>query len=323
MAGMELDLLEIKGPPLSLAVKGWGLSLIFGTVCIAPLHFLPYLKTPLLVILTLCTTGLGVLVPLLRDSGQLSTLFGRLVMAAGTIGEVAPIILISLLLSPKYNTWQEIGFLLIFLCLFSGVFAIGIGFRPPRLLRFLGKHLRSSTQLPVRFSLLIIAILGITAETFGFERIFGAFAAGMILGQATRGDDGLVLREKIEAICFGWFYPFFFVGTGIKFDVPALTQNIRIILMIPLFLLLFFIIRGGSVFLYSHGLERSQKFAFALFVAVPSISLLVVITQIGLETKMINNDIATALISAALLAVLLFPTLAQALLSRLDSSPTE
>ena len=77
----------------------------------------------------------------------------------------------------------------------------------------------ASSQLPVRISLLIVAGLFVLAEELGFESIFGAFAAGMIVGLATRGEPGEPLRVKIDAVFFGWFFPFF-VGTGIKFDVP-------------------------------------------------------------------------------------------------------
>jgi hypothetical protein len=49
---------------------------------------------------------------------------------------------------------------------------------------------------------------------------------------------------------------------------------------------------------------------------VASLSIIVVITEIGLRTKTMNPDIAAALVGAALLSVLLFPTVAGALLSR-------
>ena len=43
----------------------------------------------------------------------------------------------------------------------------------------------------------------------------------MVIGLATRGESGEPLRIKIDAVVFGWFSPFFFVGTGIKFDVAG------------------------------------------------------------------------------------------------------
>jgi hypothetical protein len=47
-----------------------------------------------------------------------------------------------------------------------------------------------------------------------------------------------------------------------------------------------------------------------------SVSLVIVMTQIGLRAKRMNPDIVHALVGAALLSLLLYPTLGGALLSR-------
>ena len=49
---------------------------------------------------------------------------------------------------------------------------------------------------------------------------------------------------------------------------------------------------------------------------MPSLSIIVVITEIGLRAKLMSHDIAAAMIGAALLSVLLFPTIAGALMAR-------
>jgi Kef-type K+ transport system membrane component KefB len=316
MAGMELDFSEIKGRPLSLAAGGWSVSVLAGITIVGLLHVIPQVHAPLMVTLALCTTGLGVLVPVFRDNGQLKTLFGRLVMAAGTLGEVGPIVGMSLLLSQQYSTWQEIGFLLAFLVIVGVAIVISMGARPAKVLALLSRHMHRSTQLPVRISLLMLAALFLLAERFGFESIFGAFAAGMVVGQATRDENGKPLREKIEAVTFGWFYPFFFVGTGIKFDIAALGRDLTTMLLVPAFAVLFLAIRGAPMFLYRGDIARAQRLAFVLSSAVPSLSIIVVITEIGARAKTMNPDVAAALIGAALLAILLFPTIAGVLLSR-------
>jgi Kef-type K+ transport system membrane component KefB len=320
MAGMELDFGEIKGRPLVLAVGGWTGSVLLGITVVELLHAIPHVKAPLMVTLALCTTGLGVLVPIFRDGGQLGTPFGRLFLAAGTLGEVGPIVALSLLLSQKYTTWQEGGFLLAFLAIVGIAIMIGIGARPPKLVGMLSQHMHKSTQLPVRIALLILAALLLLAEQFGFESIFGAFAAGMVMGQATRGEDGKALRGKMETVSFSWFYPFFFVGTGIKFNITALGQDRATMLLVPAFAVFFLFIRGIPVLLYRDLIEMGQRLPFALSVAVPSLSIIVVITEIGERTKSMNPDVAAALLGAALLSVLLFPTIAGALLSRTPAS---
>ena len=317
MAGMELDFDQIRGRPLVLAGAGWFGSMLLGLGAVSLLHVVPGVNAPLMVTLALCTTGLGVLIPVFRDGGHLPTPFGRMVVAAGVLGEVGPIVAMSLALSTRYSTWQELGFLLVFLALVGGAMAVGIGVRPPRLLAFLTRHLHATTQLPVRISILMIGAMYLLAERFGFESIFGAFAAGLIVGQATRGEGGKPFREKLEAVSFGWFYPFFFVGTGVKFDVPALFANLTTMLLVPTFLLLFLFIRGAPVYLlYRRAIARGQRLPFALASAVPSLSIIVVITDIGVQAKTINHDIASALIGAALLSVMLFPTIAGVLLGK-------
>jgi Kef-type K+ transport system membrane component KefB len=156
----------------------------------------------------------------------------------------------------------------------------------------------------------------VLAEKFGFESIFGAFAAGLVIGQITRGEDGEPLRHKIDAVSFGWFYPFFFVGTGIKFNIAALGHDLATMLLVPTFLALFLLIRGAPVMLYRNDIEKVQRLPFALSLAVPSLSIIVVITEIGERARVMNPDVAAALVGAALLSVMVFPTLASALLSR-------
>jgi Kef-type K+ transport system membrane component KefB len=222
----------------------------------------------------------------------------------------------SLLLSQRYSTWQEFGFLLAFIAIVGTAIGVGTAARPPRLLAFLERQMHASTQLPVRITMLLLAALFVLAETFGFESIFGAFAAGMVVGQATHGGEGKPFREKIEAVSFGWFYPFFFVSTGIKFNVATLGQNLTTMLMVPTFVILILIIRGVPVFLYCRSIRRTQDLPFAFASAVPSLSVIVVITEIGVKAGSIHPDIAAALVGAALLSVLLFPTIAGVLLGR-------
>ena len=319
MAGMELDFKLIQGRPLSLAVRGWAVSIMLGFAAVGLLHVIPEVRAPAMVTLALATTGLGALVPIFRDGGQLETAFGRLFLAAGTIGEVGPIVAMSLLLSRRYSTWQEIGFLVVFLAIVGVAAAVSLGARPPKVLALLSRTMHSSTQLPVRISFLLLAALFVLAEDFGFESIFGAFAAGLVVGLATRGPGGETIRTKIDAVMFGWFAPFFFVGTGVKFDIDALARDLTTMLLVPVFLVLFLVIRGAPVFLYRNDLSRNERLPFALSSAVASLSIVVVITEIGVKSGEMHSHIAAAMVGAALLSLLLFPTIAGALMSRTTS----
>ena len=316
MAGMEIDFNRIKGKPLSLATRGWLSSVVLAVLVVAVLHVIPDVQAPMMVVIALTTTGLGTLLPILRDSGQLEAPFGRMLLAAGTLGEVGPIVAVSLALSSRYSTWQEFLFLLVFLGLVGLAAAIGVGARPPKVISLLSRTMHASTQLPVRLSLMILGGLVLIANEFGFEAVFGAFAAGMIVGLATRGPDGEAFRLKIDAVGFGWFAPFFYVGTGIAFDVGALTRDVPTMLLLPTFLALFLLVRGLPVLLYRRDLAKGELLPFALSTSVTSLGLVVVITHVGLQTNHMSPDIARALVGAALLSLLVFPTLSRILLSR-------
>src|SRR6185369_5280348 len=55
--------------------------------------------SPIFVAIVLTATSLGIVVPVLKDAGAISTPFGQLVVAAGSIADFGAIILLSLLFS--------------------------------------------------------------------------------------------------------------------------------------------------------------------------------------------------------------------------------
>jgi Kef-type K+ transport system membrane component KefB len=185
----------------------------------------------------------------------------------------------------------------------------------------LSRTLHASTQLPVRLALLMLAGFFVLTEEFGFESILGAFGAGMVVGLATQGHEAKPLRHKIDAVCFGWFIPFFFVGTGVKFHLSAITQDLVTALLVPAFLVVLLAVRGLPVLLYRQHLQPGERLPFALYSSVASLSLVVVISDIGVRTHSISPKLAAALVGAAVLSVLVFPTLGTALLARSAASP--
>ena len=316
MAGMEIDFARIRGRPLTLGVAGWLASLAIGALALVLLQPILGLSLPAMLVIALATTGLGTLLPILRDGGLLASPLGAMLLAAGTVGEVGPIVAASLVLSSRFSTWQEFALLVAFLGLVALAVALGAGLRPPKLLSLLARTMHASTQLPVRLALLLLATLIFLSQRFGFEAAIGAFAAGMIVGVAARGPDGEDFRKKIDAVCFGWFAPFFFVGTGVAFDVAALGRDLKTMLLVPAFLALFLLARGLPAWLlYRRDLPRSDLAPLALSSAVASLGLVVVITSVGLKSGHLDPDIARALVGAALLSLLVYPTAARALLA--------
>ena len=84
-------------------------------------------------------------------------------------------------------------------------------------------------------------------------------------------------------------------------------------------MILFLVIRGVPVFLYRNDIAKIELLPFALSLGVPSLSIIVVISEIGVRARTMNTDVAAALIGAALISVLAFPTIAGVLLSRIPA----
>jgi Kef-type K+ transport system membrane component KefB len=322
MAGMEIDFERVRGRPLTLAAGGWLASAAIAAAALVLLRPILGIELPAMLVIALTTTGLGTLLPILRDGGMLASALGGMLLAAGTIGEVGPIVGASLVLSSRYSTWQEFALLAAFLMLILLAIALGAGLRPPRLVALLARTMHASTQLPVRLALLLLAALIFVSQRFGFEAALGAFSAGMIVGVAARGPEGEDFRTKLDAVCFGWFAPFFFVGTGIAFDIDALGRDLKTMLLVPAFLALFLLTRGLPAWLYRGDLPRRELAPLALSSAVASLGIVVVITNVGVKSGHLDPDIAAALIGAALLSLLVYPTAARVLLARGEGGTT-
>lgn len=185
--------------------------------------------------------------------------------------------------------------------------------QPPRWLALLQKNLNSSAQLPIRVSVLRIVALAWVAAGLGLDGLLGAFAAGMIVRLTAAGPEAETIRLKLEAIGFGFLVPIFFVVSGMKFDLDALLSDRSEVLRVPTFLLAFLLVRGIPVFLLSRRdvTSRLEQSALALM-AGTQLRLVVVITSIGLSTGRMLSVNAAELVGAAMLSVLLYPSIALA-----------
>jgi Kef-type K+ transport system membrane component KefB len=99
LSGLEIDFEQLRGRPLQLTAAGFVLSFAIAIVVSLALSAGGLVDTPLLVAIILCATSLGVVVAVLKDAGEISSTFGQLVIAAGSIADFGAIILLSLFFS--------------------------------------------------------------------------------------------------------------------------------------------------------------------------------------------------------------------------------
>jgi hypothetical protein len=70
------------------------------------------------------------------------------------------------------------------------------------------------------------------------------------------------------------------------------------------------LVRGLPVWLYRRDLAPGEHLPFALSSSVSSLGLVVVIAEIGVRTHTMSEEVSRALVAAALLSTLIFPTAA-------------
>jgi len=323
LAGLEIEFPRLRGQVLRLTGAGFVLSFTIALGVGLALDAGGLIQSPLLVAIVLCATSLGVLIPVLKDAGQISSMFGQLVIAAGTIADFGAVILLSIFFSGEGGVGATV-LLLGALAVFAiTVFAVVVG--AERSIRISGnlRRLQDTTaQIRVRGAVVLLIAFAAIAEKLGLETILGAFMAGAVLTLVDR-DQAMThpdFRRKLEAIGFGVFIPVFFVTSGIRYDLQALAAKPSNLLMVPIFLGALVAVRGIPALLYRRVIDRRQTLVAALMQAT-SLPFIVAATAIGVSLHLLTAAESAALIAAGLLSVLLFPLIGLTLLRRGGPAP--
>src|SRR5262249_54356090 len=126
----------------------------------------------------LATTAVGMLIPILSDAKQIHTRLGIHVQAAGAVGEFGPILLLTLLLSAS-STLHNAVILIAFVALAVGVALFAVRSSEQTVPLF-ERTLEHSSQLGVRWILVLVFALALLAFELGLDLLLGGFAAGVI-----------------------------------------------------------------------------------------------------------------------------------------------
>ena len=306
-AGYEIDFERIRGEPLKLALIGWAISLVLAYSLGGLLALAGIVLSLVFTGSAMATTAIGTLIPILDDAGELKTRFGTYLLAAGAVGEFGPILLITFLFSSDTPlTSGAVLMLFIVVAVFAAVFAVrfvGIGWEQ------IEGAMETSAQLPIRISVVLVFALAYLAADLGLDLLLGGFVAGIITRLALRGREVAIFESKLSAIGYGFLIPFFFVVSGVNFDVSALVDDPRRAVLVPIFFLLFLVVRGvPAMLLYRRILAIRDRAALAFFSAT-ELPLVVAITTIAVNEGHMRATTSAALVGAAVLSTAVYPLL--------------
>jgi Kef-type K+ transport system membrane component KefB len=303
-AGYEIDFDRIRGRPLELGLVFWLVSVALAYGIGGILAAAGIVVSLLYTGSAMATTAIGTLIPILRDNEELRTRFGTYLLAAGSVGEFGPILLVTLALSTA-QPLHEALILIAFVAL-AVVLALSSMRLAWRGWPMLERTFEASSQVAVRMAVLLVFGLVTLANDLGLDVLLGGFVAGMIVRAALRGRELHVFESKLTAVGFGFLIPFFFITSGMNFDLDALGE-VDALLKLVMFFGLFFVVRGvPALLLYRGVLDGRERLAMAFFCST-QLPLVVAITTLAMDEGHMRSDTAAALVGAAMLSTLIFP----------------
>ena len=309
-AGFEARRHEISMSALRLGAKYWLFSFSLAISFAAALYFVGLVKGIVLLAIILPTTAFGVLIPILKQGGEMGARFGDYLLGAAAFGELGPLLFASIALAAeKHHLHQAVSSLLFLALAIASIFLL-LRFITRLRVDRLANWLARSGIFPVRAAMLVLLGYVALANNFGMETVAGAYAAGLavaVLESATRDK---TLEDRLTSIGSGFLIPVFFIASGITYDLHALTSDGGSMAQFILFCGAFLLIRLFPLFVYNDVLSAADLPALALMTAA-TLPLVVALSYLGVQSGQMRPDTATALVGAALITVTVFPSLAQ------------
>lgn len=316
LAGLEIDFAAIRSAGKKnllpyvlffalLAACSWEASRLLGQ---QPLYGLLYF-----------TTTVGLLFPVLKESGLLEQAGGQRLLILGSLGEVFSllglagfIMYIRFGLSPKaLSSLAEIGGFFWLCYLIARLFRLFVWWHPKKIGVFL--QTGDSAETGVRANLANLFFFVSLAALFEIELIIGAFFGGMLFALVfARREE---IKERLGAFGYGFLIPLFFIEVGLRFNLrDFFSAGVlwQALLLCAVILLVRAVASLGLVF--SHFSLR--ELLLAPFGLSFPLTLLVALAAIGLQEGIITGREGTVIVLAAVLTALVYPWCFKLLLAR-------
>jgi Kef-type K+ transport system membrane component KefB len=323
LAGLEIDLRGLHGRPLALAGTGYAVSAGLAVLAALGAQAAGWTSSPLFLAIALTSTALGLVVPVLKDAGALTSPVGTAAVTGASVADFSAILLLTLLFSTSgggagATAAALVGFGVLVAVLARVLGRVGMSMRLGEVLVRL-----QDTTAEIRVRLVVVLLVGflVLAQQFGLELLLGAFLAGALVGLLDRDSASHPrFRSKLEAIGYGFLVPVFFVSSGVSLDLRGLFAHPSALLRVPVLLVVLLAVRGLPAVLHVPSLGRRGAAAVGLLQAT-SLPFLVLVAQIGQATGRLSAVTGAALVCAGLLSVLVYPVLALRLLGRSSAVP--
>ena len=160
--------------------------------------------------IALSTTSVAVVYAVMLEFGFNRTEYGKTVLAACFVNDLATVLALGLMFSPF--TVRTL--------VFVGVSVVAFAILPSLTPRFFRRYGDRPSELEAKFLLLCMFALGALALWADSEPVLPAYVMGMVLAGTVGKDHALVRR--LRTLTMGFLTPFYFIRAGSFVSVPAL-----------------------------------------------------------------------------------------------------
>jgi len=325
LAGLEVDFSLIlprangqkaageASEPLYRNVTFLGAAVLVFTILLAGLASLGLValdvaRSAPLMGLILSTTSMGIVVPVLKERDMLVSEFGQALLVAALLADFVTLILIGVVVA-FYEKGLSLDLLVILLLgvVFVALTRLGRLLERWNIQERISRLVDESTQIAVRLALALLVAWEVLAESLGLEIILGAFLAGALISLLSpKGDE--ILREKLDAMGYGFFIPIFFIYVGIGFDLQALLTSRTALGLVPLLIVLAYFVKMVPSLLYRLRFSWRETFSAGALLS-SRLSLIIAASAIALELELVTSATNSAIILLAIVTCTLSPFL--------------
>ena len=219
--------------------------------------------SPWFAAILLSATSLALIIPVLKESGQLEAPLGKLSFGEASVAEFATVLMLSALFSKASTSTARARRPR------RHLRGAGVGVRwtfkrvsrSTRLAGAVAKLEDGTSQIRVRATMVIVIGFVVIAEKTGLEAILGALIAGALLSMLDGGylRTHEAFRAKLDAIGFGFLIPVFFVASGMQLDLDALWAAPSRLILIPVVLVALLAVRSVVIVIYRRALSTRAR----------------------------------------------------------------
>ena len=160
--------------------------------------------------IAMSTTSVAVVYAVMLEFGLNTTNYGKVVLAACFITDLATVVALGLIFAPF--TVRTLIFL--------GVGGIAFFVLPWIVPRFFKRYGGRPSELEAKFLMFVLFGMGALATWADSEAVLPAYLLGMVLA-GTVGKDHALIR-RLRTLTFGFLTPFYFIRAGSLVSLPAL-----------------------------------------------------------------------------------------------------